>query len=445
MVHRRRRAVRGHGDQRRLRDDHDPRVRVTGAHPGVRGDHRDQRHPRPHPRRRRHREAADPDAVGREHLRRLRQRLRPHRHALAQRRRGAAVGLHRGRGHGRHRADARSRRLHRQSRSPPRPDGKVYQLPDQQFANLYWFRYDWFTDPDIKEQFKEIYGYALGVPVNWSAYEDIANFFTNEVKDDRRRRRLRPHGLRQEGPVARLAVHRCLAVDGRQRRPRHPQRPAGRRLGHPRRGLPAGRLVGDPRRRHQRPGVGVRAAEVHRLAASLRATRGRRHDVQRGGTRARRRAHRPADLLVHGVHGRHDRAGPAGGQRGRHARSGAWRRARTVRTGRRARSSATRTPARGRSSTRTPAERRNAAWLYAQFVDVEDGVADEVDRRPHLHPRVRHRERLLHRERGQLGGLVEFYRSPARVQWTPTGTNVPDYPSSPSCGGRTSPRRPPAR
>jgi glycerol transport system substrate-binding protein len=28
----------------------------------------------------------------------------------------------------------------------------------------------------------------------------------------------------------------------------------------------------------------------------------------------------------------------------------------------------------------------------------------------------------------QLGGLVEFYRSPARVQWSPTGTNVPDYP-----------------
>ena len=24
------------------------------------------------------------------------------------------------------------------------PDGKLYQLPDQQFANLYWFRKDWF-------------------------------------------------------------------------------------------------------------------------------------------------------------------------------------------------------------------------------------------------------------------------------------------------------------
>ena len=26
------------------------------------------------------------------------------------------------------------------------------------------------------------------------------------------------------------------------------------------------------------------------------------------------------------------------------------------------------------------------------------------------------------------GGLIEFYRSPARVAWTPTGNNVPDYP-----------------
>ena len=28
----------------------------------------------------------------------------------------------------------------------------------------------------------------------------------------------------------------------------------------------------------------------------------------------------------------------------------------------------------------------------------------------------------------KLGGWVEFYRSPDRVNWTPTGINVPDYP-----------------
>lgn len=61
-------------------------------------------------------------------------------------------------------------------------EGNQLQLPDQQFANLYWFRYDWFTDPFIMQQFEEIYGYPLGVPVNWAAYDDIANFFTNEVR-----------------------------------------------------------------------------------------------------------------------------------------------------------------------------------------------------------------------------------------------------------------------
>ena len=28
----------------------------------------------------------------------------------------------------------------------------------------------------------------------------------------------------------------------------------------------------------------------------------------------------------------------------------------------------------------------------------------------------------------KLGGLIEFYRSPDRYVWTPTGINVPDYP-----------------
>ena len=63
------------------------------------------------------------------------------------------------------------------------PNGKIYQLPDQQFANLYWFRYDWFSDSQLKKKFEEIYGYPLGVPINWSAYQDIAEFFTKKVKE----------------------------------------------------------------------------------------------------------------------------------------------------------------------------------------------------------------------------------------------------------------------
>ena len=63
------------------------------------------------------------------------------------------------------------------------PDGKLYQLPDQQFANVYWFRADWFARQDLKDKFKAKYGYELGVPTNWSAYEDIADFFSNDVKE----------------------------------------------------------------------------------------------------------------------------------------------------------------------------------------------------------------------------------------------------------------------
>jgi glycerol transport system substrate-binding protein len=63
-------------------------------------------------------------------------------------------------------------------------DGNQLQIPDQQFANLYWFRYDWFTDEATKQAFREQYGYELGVPLNWVAYEDIAEFFTGrEMKN----------------------------------------------------------------------------------------------------------------------------------------------------------------------------------------------------------------------------------------------------------------------
>jgi len=62
-------------------------------------------------------------------------------------------------------------------------EGNQLQIPDQQFANLYWFRYDWFTDPTFMKEFKDKYGYDLGVPINWAAYEDIAEFFTGKTID----------------------------------------------------------------------------------------------------------------------------------------------------------------------------------------------------------------------------------------------------------------------
>ena len=76
----------------------------------------------------------------------------------------------------------------------------------------------------------------------------------------------------------------------------------------------------------------------------------------------------------------------------------------------------------------TPLERRKAAWLYAQFV-----VSKTVSLKKTLVGLTPIRDSDLRsaamsREAPRLGGLVEFYRSPARVLWTPTGTNVPDYP-----------------
>lgn len=62
-------------------------------------------------------------------------------------------------------------------------DGRQLQLPDQQFANLYWFRHDWFSREDIRALFRDRYGYELGVPRNWAAYEDIAEFFTETPVD----------------------------------------------------------------------------------------------------------------------------------------------------------------------------------------------------------------------------------------------------------------------
>jgi glycerol transport system substrate-binding protein len=76
----------------------------------------------------------------------------------------------------------------------------------------------------------------------------------------------------------------------------------------------------------------------------------------------------------------------------------------------------------------TPVDRRKAAWLYAQFV-----VSKTVDvKKSHVGLTFIRDSTINHEsftERApKLGGLVEFYRSPDRVLWSPTGVNVPDYP-----------------
>jgi glycerol transport system substrate-binding protein len=76
----------------------------------------------------------------------------------------------------------------------------------------------------------------------------------------------------------------------------------------------------------------------------------------------------------------------------------------------------------------TPVDRRKAAWLYAQFT-----VSKTVSlKKSHVGLTIIRDSDIRHEsftERApKLGGLVEFYRSPDRVLWTPTGVNVPDYP-----------------
>jgi glycerol transport system substrate-binding protein len=73
------------------------------------------------------------------------------------------------------------------------------------------------------------------------------------------------------------------------------------------------------------------------------------------------------------------------------------------------------------------AHRRQAAWLSAHFcvcksvslkktlVGLMPIRASDID------------SAAMTEAAPRLGGLVEFYRSPARMAWTPTGLNVPDY------------------
>ena len=156
------------------------------------------------------------------------------------------------------------------------PDGKLYQLPDQQFANLYWFRYDWFQRPELKAKFKEIYKYELGVPVNWSAYEDIAEFFSVHVKEIDG---VRVYGHMDYGKRAPDLGWRMtdawLSMAGAGSKGLA-QRPPGRRMGHPHGSglVQPGRRLGRAWRCRQRSGRGLRHPQVGRVAEEVRASRG---------------------------------------------------------------------------------------------------------------------------------------------------------------------------
>jgi glycerol transport system substrate-binding protein len=312
------------------------------------------------------------------------------------------------------------------------PDGKLYQLPDQQFANLYWFRKDWFDREDLQARFKEKYGYDLGVPVDWSAYEDIADFFTNDVKEI--------DGVRVYGHM-----------DYGKRAPDLGWRMTDAWLsmaGATSPGLPNGRPIDE---------WGIRMEEGSCNPAGASVSRGGGANAPASVYAIRKwdewlRQYAPpgaADLdfyqslpalsqgnvaqqifwytafmpnmvapksegnntvdddgnllwrMAPSPHGPYWKEGMKLGYQD----AGSW----TLMES-------------------TPVDRRKAAWLYAQFV-----VSKTVDvKKTHVGLTVVRDSTINHEsftERApKLGGWVEFYRSPDRVLWTPTGINVPDYP-----------------
>ncbi|MCL9780099.1 carbohydrate ABC transporter substrate-binding protein [Vibrio sp. S4M6] len=307
------------------------------------------------------------------------------------------------------------------------PDGKLYQLPDQQFANLYWYRHDWFTRPELKQKFKKIYGYELNVPQNWSAYEDIAEFFTVHVKelDGKKVYGHMDYGKYDPSLGWRFS-DAWLSMAG-----------AGDK------GLPNGRPVDE---------WGIRVENCHPVGAS----------VEKGGA-----LNSPAAVYAirkyvewlkqyappKSYSMNFTEAGALPGQ-GNIAQQIFWYTAFTasLTSPDLPVANADGTPKwrmapspRGAYwqqgmklgyqdvgawtfLTSTPLERRKAAWLYAQFV-----VSKTVSLRKTLVGLTPIRfsdihSNVLTQVAHKYGGLIEFYRSSARNVWTPTGTNVPDYP-----------------
>ena len=305
------------------------------------------------------------------------------------------------------------------------PDGNLYQLPDQQFANLYWFRYDWFNDEQIKADFKEAYGYDLGVPVNWSAYEDIAEFFTGREIDgvevygsmDYGKKdpslgwrytdawmsmagmgdKGEPNGLPVDEWGIRVnensqPVGACMARGGATNSPAavyavekaiewlqkySPPSAAGMTFSE------AGPV----------PAQGNIAQQMFMYTTFVAPLVDSDAVMNEDGTPKWRLAPSP-----HGVYWEE-------GMKVGYQDVGSW----TLMES-------------------TPVDRAQAAWLYAQFVtsmtvDVKKSdvgltfIRESTINSDHFSERA-----------DKLGGLVEFYRSPDRVRWSPTGTNVPDYP-----------------
>ncbi|QDY68491.1 ABC transporter substrate-binding protein [Qingshengfaniella alkalisoli] len=306
------------------------------------------------------------------------------------------------------------------------PDGKLYQLPDQQFANLYWFRYDWFTDPDIMAEFEEQYGYELGVPVNWTAYEDIAEFFTGKNIDGQEIYGNMDYGKKDPSLGWRYTdAWMSMAGMGDVGEPNGlPVDEWGIRVNE--NSQPVGACV-------ERGGAANSPAAVYAVnkaidwlqnyspPAAQGMTFSEAGPVPAQGNIAQQmfmyttfvaslvepdlpvmnEDGTPKWRLAPSPHGAYWEEGMKVGYQD----VGSWTLMKS-----------------------TPEDRAKAAWLYAQFV-----TSKTVDvKKSHVGLTLIRESSIQHdsfTERApKLGGLVEFYRSPARTQWSPTGTNVPDYP-----------------
>jgi glycerol transport system substrate-binding protein len=310
------------------------------------------------------------------------------------------------------------------------PDKKIYQLPDQQFANLYWFRYDWFTDPDIKKQFRDAYGYELGVPVNWAAYEDIAEFFTNRVngggtidgkkvyghmdygrKDPSLGWRFTDAWLSMAGngdpgipnglPVDEwgIRVENCRPVGSSVTR--------GGDVNGPASVYALTKYVDWLKRFAPREAAGMNFSEAGPVPAQGNIAQqifwytSFTADMTKEGLPVVNGDGTPKWRIAPSPHGAYWKEGHKLGYQD----AGSWTLLKS-----------------------TPQDRRAAAWLYAQFV-----TSKTVSLKKSIVGLTFIRDSDIKSDyfaqnAEKYGGLIEFYAGPARVQWTPTGTNVPDYP-----------------
>jgi glycerol transport system substrate-binding protein len=306
------------------------------------------------------------------------------------------------------------------------PDGKLYQLPDRQSGNLYWFRYDWFSNPEYKTKFKAKYGYDLGVPVNWSAYEDIAEFFTNDIreingvrvfghidygkKDSSLGPRFTDAWLSMAGSGDK-GIPNGLPVDGWGIR-MEGCRPVGSSI--------------------ERGGDVNGPAAVYSIVKYLDWIKKFAPPQAHGMTAAESEA-----MLAQGAIAQQIfwyttstaamvRPGPVMNADG----TPKWRVAPSphgaywkdgMKRGHQDVDSATLLKS-------TPVDRRKAAWLYLQFIASrtvslkKSHVGLSFIRESDIW------DKSFTERAPKLGGLIEFYRSPVRTQWTPAGVNIPDYP-----------------